>query len=115
MSAEQARARNIRMRFWASEDEVKQIRERMDAMGVVNLGAYLRKMAIDGYHITLDLSDIREMVRLLKNASDNINQIARRANETRSVYAADIEDLRQRYRELWDAANKILGVLAGIK
>jgi hypothetical protein len=87
----------------------------MDAMGVVNLGAYLRKMAIDGYHITLDLSDIRKMVRLLKNASDNINQIARRANETRSVYAADIEDLRQRYRELWDAVNKILGGLAGIK
>jgi hypothetical protein len=55
------------------------------------------------------------MVRLLKSTSDNMNQIAKRANETRSVYAADVEDLRERYRELWDAANKILTGLAKIK
>jgi len=87
----------------------------MAEMGITNMGAFARKMMIDGFHITLDLSDVREMVRLLKNATNNINQITKRANETRNIYAADIEDLRQRYSELWPAVNKILTGLAGIK
>ena len=101
--------------FKASPQEMEWIKQRMAQCQIRNLSAYLRKMAIDGYHITLDLSDVREMVRLLKNATNNINQIARRANETRNIYAADIEDLRQRYSELWPAVNKILSGLAGIK
>ena len=106
--------RPVNFHFRASEEEAALIRERMAGMGVTSLGAYLRKMAINGYHITLDLSDVREMVRLLKNATDNINQIARRANETHNIYAADLEELRQRYGELWTAANKILAGLARI-
>ena len=109
------RARPVHFHFRATEEEAARIRERMAGMGVTSLGAFFRKMAIDGYHITLDLSDVREMVRLLKNATDNINQIARRANETRNIYAADLEELRQKYGELWSAANQILTGLARIK
>ena len=108
-------ARPVHFHFRASEEEATLIRERMAATGITNLGVYLRKMAINGYHITLDLSDIHEMVRLLKNATDNVNQIARRVNTTSNFYAADVEALRQQYRELWTAANKILTGLAGIK
>ena len=107
--------RPVHFHFRATEEEAALIRARMAEMGVTSLGAYLRKMAINGYHITLDLSDVREMVRLLKNATDNINQIARRANETHNIYAADLKDLRQRYSELWSAANQILTGLARIK
>ena len=107
--------RPIHFHFRATEEEAALIRQRMESMGITSLGAFLRKMAIDGYHITLDLSDVREMVRLLKNATSNINQIAKRANETRNIYATDLEDLRQRYKEIWPAVNKILTGLAGIK
>ena len=109
------RQRSVRFHVTATEKEAAEIRTRMAEMGIMNMGAFARKMMLDGYHITLDLSDVREMVRLLKNATNNINQIARRANETRSIYAADIEDLRLRYNELWPAVNKILIGLAGIK
>ena len=62
-----------------------------------------------------DLSDVRELVSLLRRCSNNLNQIAKRANETRSIYEADIEDLRRRYDTLWEAANGILTGLARIK
>jgi adenine C2-methylase RlmN of 23S rRNA A2503 and tRNA A37 len=109
------RSRPIHFHLWASEEEAALIRERMAASGVSSFSAFARKMLIDGYHVNIDLTDVREMVRLLKNATDNINQIAKRANETRSVYAEDVEDLRRRYDSLWDAAGRILTGLAKIK
>jgi len=107
--------RPIHFHFRATADEAALIRARMAEMGVTSLGAFLRKMSIDGYHITLDLSDVREMVRLLKTAADNVNQLAKRANETRNIYAADVDELRGQYDTLWAAARKILDGLAGIK
>jgi len=109
------RARGIHLHFCVNEDERELIRERMAMTGVVSLGAYLRKAAIDSYFITMDLSDVREMVRLLRSTSNCINQIAKRANETRNIYAADIDDLRRQCDSLWGAANEILKGLARIK
>jgi hypothetical protein len=107
--------RPIHFHFRATKEEASLIRERMALLGVASLGAYLRKSAIDSYHITLDLGDVREMVRLLKNATGNINQIAKRCNETRSLHAADVDELRRQYGSLWEAARKILIGLAGVK
>jgi hypothetical protein len=109
------RSRPVHYHIWASEEEAVLISQRMAELGAVNFSAFARKMLIDGYHITIDLSDVREMVRLLKNATDNINQIAKRANETRNIYAADIEELRLQYHSLWESVNQILTGLAGIK
>lgn len=111
----QGRKRDVHFHFWANGEEAALIRERMAATGITSFGAFARKMLINGYHINLDLTDVREMVRLLANATNNINQIAKRANETRSVYAADVEDLRRLYGSLWKAADKILKGLAKIK
>ena len=72
----------------------------------------MRKMICDGYIIRMDFSDVREMVRLLRNATSNLNQVARRSNETRSIYAADIEDLQENYEKLWQSADAILNKLA---
>jgi hypothetical protein len=101
--------------FLANEEEAALIRDRMAATGIIGMGAFARKMLIDGYHVNIDLSDVREMVTLLRRCSVNINQIAKRANETRSLYADDVEDLRRQYDALWEAANKILTGLAKIK
>ena len=109
------RKRAEHFHFWATAEEAALIRERMAAAGVTGFGAFARKMLINGYHINIDLTDVREMVRLLRNATNNINQIAKRANETRSIYADDLEDLRRQYDSLWGAANKILAGLAKIK
>lgn len=100
--------------FELTPPERQLIAEKMAQLGTKNTGAYLRKMAVDGYIVKLDLGSVRELVGLLRGATNNLNQIARRANETRSVYAADVEDMQARYAELWEAANKILLELAQI-
>ena len=79
-----------------SADERKAIEERMAKIGVKNFSAYLRKMALNGYYIVLDLSDVKELLRLLRICSNNLNQYAKKANETDSIYKADIEDLKKR-------------------
>jgi hypothetical protein len=100
--------RTVQFHFMASEDEAALIAERMEAAGIVNISAYLRKMSIGGYVIRMDMKDIREMVSLLRRCSNNLNQYARRANETGSIYAGDIEDIRTRIEQIWDVAENIL-------
>ena len=76
--------------FLASKEEVERIHEKMDELGIRSMGAYLRKMALDGYCIRLDLQDVKALVSLLRICSNNLNQYAKRANETGSIYRADI-------------------------
>ena len=97
-----------------NEQEKKMIERKMDQAGIRSLRAYLLKMAVDGYVVQLDLADVREMVTLLRTATNNMNQIARRANETRSIYATDIEDLRAHYDRLWEQTGGILKTLSEI-
>ena len=106
--------KSVRVEFVISEQEADLIKERMAELGITNLSAYLRKMAVDGYIIHLDMSDIQDMIRLLRICSYNLNQYARRANETGSVYAADVEDLRARLDNLWDGMDKLLRGFANI-
>ena len=65
-----------------------------------------------GYCLNLDLPQLRRMAYLLQNCSNNLNQYAKRANECGKVYAADMEDLRQRLDELIDIGKQILSKLA---
>ena len=104
----------VRVEFVMSEQEAGLVKGRMAELGITNLSAYLRKMAVDGYIIHLDMSDIQEMIRLLRICSNNLNQYARRANETGSIYATDVEDLRTRLDGLWDGMDKLLREFANI-
>ena len=106
--------KSVRTEFVMSEQDAELVRERMAELGITNLSAYLRKMAVDGYIIHLDMSDIQEMIRLLRICSNNLNQCARRANETGSIYAADVDDLRTRLDSLWDGMDKLLREFANI-
>ena len=92
--------------------EKSHIYEKMLGMGIRSLSAYIRKMALDGYCLYLDLKELRRMAYLLQMCSNNLNQYAKRANECGKVYAADMEDLRQRLDELIDIGRKILARLA---
>ena len=106
--------KSVRVEFVMSEQDAELVKGRMAELGITNLSAYLRKMAVDGYIIHLDMSDIQEMVRLLRICSNNLNQYTRRANETGSIYAADVDDLRTRLDSLWDGMDKLLRGIANI-
>ena len=95
-----------------TKTEKNRIYEKMFSMGIRSLSAYIRKMALDGYCLHLDLKELRRMAYLLQMCSNNLNQYAKAANENGRVYAADMEDLRQRLDELIDIGRKILARLA---
>ena len=109
------RKREIMLRFRVTPEERSMIENRMKQLGTTNMAAYLRKIAIDGYVVKLDLPELREMVSLLRGTSNNVNQIAKRANETGPVYDADIECVLENQERLWSAANEILARLAAIR
>jgi hypothetical protein len=114
-TAPSGRKRAVHFHLWATEEEAALIKERMAATNITSFGAFARKMLIDGYHVNVDLSDVREMVSLLRRVSNNVNQISRRANESRNVHSAEVDRLKQDYEALWEAAGKILSGLAKIK
>ena len=75
--------------------------------GIVTIkAAYLRKMAVDGYAVNLELPELRELVSLLRRTSNNLNQLTRRVHETGRFYDADLEELRQSFDGLWDIDKK---------
>ena len=104
--------RDQQLHFRVSKQELERIWSKMESSGILSIGSYLRKMALDGYCLHLDLKELRRMAYLLQMCSNNLNQYAKRANECGKVYAADMEDLRQRLDELIDIGRKILARLA---
>jgi len=86
----------------------------MEQLGTNNLGAYLRKMAIDGYIVKLDLPELSELLSLLRRTSNNVNQVARRVHQTGNVYDTDLEDISQKQQELWEQMNEILSRLGRV-
>ena len=109
------RNRGILLKFYVSEKELEQIRMKMEQYSTNNLSAYLRKIAIDGYVVNLELPELGEMISLLRRSSNNLNQLTKRVHETGRFYDADLEDLRRDYDGLWDAAQKILFSLAKLQ
>ena len=110
----ESRSRSIQHKFRVTEKENNLIVEKMAAAGIRNKESYLRKMALDGYVVRIDFSDVRELSRLLRNATNNLNQVAKRANETHSIYASDIRDLQDNYEKLWVSAEGIMKKLANL-
>ena len=87
---------------------------RMEEAGMVNMSAFIRKMAMDGYVIKLDLSEMNEFVRLLRINSNNLNQYAKKANETGNIYLADIKELQKQQDDLWNAMKDFLKTLSSL-
>ena len=96
-------------------EELARIREKQKELGIRNTGAYMRKMAMDGYCVNLDLSNVTQVSTLLRRCSNNLNQYAKRANETGSIYEADINDLQVRLEEIWTDMKEVLVRLSSIQ
>lgn len=102
------RKREIQMKFWVTEEEKQLIDRKMQLVPTRRYGAYLRKMAIDGYVIQVDTTDIKEMTKALSAIGRNINQIAKRINAGGPTYQADIEEIRERMEQIWQLQRRIL-------
>ena len=94
------RKRDVPVLFWVSAEELEIIHQKMQQYGTENLSAYLRKMALDGYVVKLDLPELKELVSLMRRSSNNLNQLTRKVHETGRVYDADLEDISQRQEQL---------------
>ena len=94
--------------------ERKRIEEKMAELGIHNMSAYIRKMALDGYCVNLDLSDVKELVHLLRQCSNNLNQYAKKAHQTGSIYEEDVRDLKERFDEFWRIGKELLTRLSTI-
>ena len=108
------RNRPIQVKFRVTPEERALIDKRMTQAGTINMAAYLRKMAIDGYVIKLELPELRDLISLLRRTSNNFNQIARRVNSTNRIYEDDIHEMKLMIDKTWAATNKVLEKLAAI-
>ena len=106
--------RDVQLHFRVTKEEAEQIRLKMDAAGIKSPGAYLRKMALNGYCIRLDLHDVNQLVFLLRNCANNLNQYVKVAHETGSIYEADIRDLQERFDDFWEMAREVMTRLSSI-
>ena len=102
------RLRNHTISLRMSDRELRAVERKMQRLGLRNREAYLRKMALDGYCIQLDIPEIKKMLSLLGRCSNNLNQYARKANQTGSIFRADIRDLQMQLSDLYDMTEKIL-------
>ena len=101
------RKRDMQLNFRVSSEELAVIEQKMS-----QLGTYLRKMALDGYVVKLELPELKELVSLMRRSSNNLNQLTRKVHETGRAYDADLEDISQRQEQLWEGVNEILTQLS---
>ena len=95
------RTRPIIMRLAVTEYEKELIERKMAQLGTKNMGAYLRKMAIDGYIIKVDYTQQKKLAAAVSRVASNINQICRRINSTGHFYEDDVAELKERQKEIW--------------
>ena len=107
------RKRDIRLHIMVSSEETELIKERMKELGNRNRGAFVRKMALDGYAVRADLSQVHELVSLQRRCINNLAQIAKHTRE-HGVYQTEIAELQEDYGALWKQLSEILKQLAVI-
>ena len=107
------RIRSMPIYVWVRPDEMEVIQGRMAEAGISNLSAYVRKMALNGYVLHVDLSDIRELVALQRRCANNLNQVAVHAN-TYGIYPSEIAALQKDYANLWEPLSELLKKLSAV-
>ena len=98
-----------------SPDEMRMIQEKMRQFGTTNFSAFVRKMAIDGYVVKLELPELKEMVSLLRYSSNNLNQLTRRVHETGRIYDADLADIKDGHNRILDAVEEVVKKVSVLK
>ena len=102
------RKRNVQIIIRVTEEERALIEEKIRQIPTLNLSAYARKILIDGYIITLDLQEVKGHTAQLQKIGANVNQIAKRINETGRIYADDIDEIKRVMEEVWRLERRLL-------
>ena len=108
------RKRNVQIIIRVTEEERALIEEKMRQIPTLNLSAYARKILIDGYIITLDLQEVKGHTAQLQKIGVNINQIAKRINETGRIYADDMDEIKRTMEEVWRLERRLLLQFKGL-
>ena len=108
------RRRPIHLHVMVSEEELALIRARMAEAGVRNMGAYVRKMALNGYVLHVDLGPVRELVSLQRRCANNLNQVAIHVNTYGGIYPDEIKTLQRDYADLWGPLSNLLKKLSAV-
>lgn len=87
----------------------------MSVIGIQNLSGYLRKMAIDGYIINFDVPELKEIIKLLRSTSNNINQIAMKVNASGVIFKNEISQIQTTQAELWRKLDTIIAKFSKVK
>ena len=107
--------RNTFLLVRINDEERAQIQTRMALAGTKNMSAFIRKMALDGRIILLDMDEIKTLVSLLRRTSANVNQIAKQVNTSGRVYENDLAEIQHRLGDVWLAADAVLRKLAALE
>ena len=109
------RKRSVRVKTYLTEKELQKIHKRMAQMGTTNREAYMRKMAIDGYVVRLEVPELKEYVTLQRVYSRRFNEIAKRVNETGRIYPEDISEMKEMVGKLKEQMNLVLAEVNKLK
>ena len=109
------RKRDKQLKIWVSQEEQEMIHQKMAEFGTKNMGAFVRKMVIDGYILKLDIPELKEIIRLLGPIGNNVNQMARKLNAGGNIYREDIAEVNAKLDAIYKQLEKILKRLAKIK
>ena len=108
------RVRKVQLNFRVTQREKELIEDRMQEMGTTNREAYLRKIAINGMLVKLEVPELKEILSLMRYNSNNINQIAHRLNESGRIYEVDIAQVQAQHEQLWSMLNSLLEKLNAV-
>ena len=108
------RRRSVHLNVMVTPEEQKLIYERMAEAGIRNMGAYMRKMALNGYVLHVDLADVRELVALQRRCANNLNQVAIHVNTYGGIYPDEIKALQRDYADLWGPLSDLLKKLSAV-
>ena len=109
------RNRSRQVKFWVNDEEFDLLQKKMEAAGGVNQGAYIRKMILDGYIVSLDIPELKEIIRLLSITSNNVNQMARQLHSTGSIYQQDLAEVEEQLEQNYKILRKLITKLSKIR
>ena len=112
--SEANRVRKVQLNFRVTEREKELIEGRMQELGTTNREAFLRKIAIDGMIVKLEVPELKEILSLMRYSSNNINQLAHRLNESGRIYEVDLAQVQAQHEQLWNMLNSLMEKLNAV-
>ena len=109
------RKRDKQLKIWVSQEELDMIHQKMAEFGTPNMGAFVRKMVIDGYIVKLDIPELKEIIHLLGPIGNNVNQMARQLNRNNTIYPQELTEVEAQLEQIYKLLRKVMRGISRIK